>query len=105
MGTGGAVVHALALPGGGLLRPLGEPDLRIAARVEGEPASSEAAAWAEAIPHRRPVVWATPFVLPSDRELERFSYDRGASSVDVLRDDPSLVTCLQAGTWFSARWH
>ncbi|HXY80410.1 MAG TPA: polysaccharide deacetylase family protein [Gaiellaceae bacterium] len=110
MDSRGAVLHALALPGGDELRPLGEPQLRVAARVAGGVEVPEGAAWPEAIAARlrgrsTPVTWGAPVVPASPRELERLSYERGRSAVDVLRADPQLLTSLQIGTWFSAAWH
>ncbi len=106
----GAVLHALALPGGAELRPLGEPDLRVAVRVAAGAEVPEGAAWPEAIAARlrhasTSVTWGAPVVPASARELEGISYERGRSAVDVLRADPPLLTSLQAGTWFSAAWH
>lgn len=106
----GAVAHALALPGGGELRPLGEPDRRIAARVSSGADIPDGAAWPEAVAARleasgATVSWEAPVVPESARALERLSYRRGKASLDVLRADPSLLTGIQAGTWFSAAWH
>jgi peptidoglycan/xylan/chitin deacetylase (PgdA/CDA1 family) len=110
------VLHELALPGGVGFRPLGEPDLRIAARVEGggpdSPAGAEGGgpAWAEAAGARlqgsgAPIAWGEAFAPESLGALERLCYERGRSSVDLLRADPQLLTSLQVGTWFSAAWH
>jgi hypothetical protein len=37
-------------------------------------------------------------------DVLQFCRRRGASSVEILRADPSLVTELQIGSWFDARW-
>lgn len=101
-----AVLHALALPGGAEFRPLGEPELRIAA-----PADGGGAAFAEAAAARllqdggAPVEWGDAFVPDSVGALERICYERGRSSIDALRAEPQLLTSLQAGTWFSAAWY
>ena len=110
------VLRELALPGGARFRPLGEPELRIAARVEGggpaSPAGCESGdpAWAEAASAKlqgseTPVHWGDAFVPESLGALERLCYERGRSSIDVLRAEPQLLSSLQIGTWFSAAWH
>lgn len=111
-----AVLRELALPGGAAFRPLGEPELRIAARVEGggpeSPARREGGdpAWAEAAGAKlqgagAPISWAEAFAPESLGALERLCYERGRSSVEVLRAEPQLLSSLQIGTWFSAAWH
>jgi peptidoglycan/xylan/chitin deacetylase (PgdA/CDA1 family) len=108
------VLRELALPGGARFRPLGEPELRIAARVEGGgpalPAGRESdPAWAEAAGAKlqrseTPARWGDAFVPESLAALERLCYERGRSSIDVLRAEPQLLSSLQIGTWFSAGW-
>ncbi len=85
------VLHELALPGGARFRPLGEPELRIAARVEGggpaSPAGREGGdpAWAEAAGAKlqgsgAPAGWGEAFVPES----------LGATGTALLRARPLL---------------
>jgi hypothetical protein len=37
-------------------------------------------------------------------DLRRLAWERGCSSVDVMRADPSLVSEMEIGSWFAARW-
>jgi peptidoglycan/xylan/chitin deacetylase (PgdA/CDA1 family) len=113
-----AVIRELALPGGMPFRPLGEPDLPITGCVEGGDAATPPGAassfggpgWTEAAGANlrgsgAAFSWGAPVVPESGGVLERLCYERGRSSVDVLRVDPQLVFSLQIGTWFSAAWH
>ena len=66
-------------------------------------------AWAEAAGAKlqgseTPVHWGDAFVPESLGALERLCYERGRSSIDVLRAEPQLLSSLQIGTWFSAAW-
>jgi peptidoglycan/xylan/chitin deacetylase (PgdA/CDA1 family) len=49
--------------------------------------------------------WGAPVSFKNVRELIRFSHDRGQSSVDLIRAQPSLLPDLQIGSWFNLRWH
>jgi peptidoglycan/xylan/chitin deacetylase (PgdA/CDA1 family) len=46
-----------------------------------------------------------PDVLPDPASLVRLCHARGASSVALVRADPSLLTELQLGSFFHAFWH
>jgi peptidoglycan/xylan/chitin deacetylase (PgdA/CDA1 family) len=50
-----------------------------------------------------PLGWGEPLVVDEQAVLERCRA-RGRSSLEQLRADPSLVTELQAGSWFDAPW-
>lgn len=51
-----------------------------------------------------PVETGEPVAFSSVAELIDFSRSRGASSVETVRADPSLLPDLQIGSWFRARW-
>ena len=68
--------------------------------------SGAARAEASAVRLRREGVefkWGDPVVVPS-RELLAACAERGRSSVEVVRADPSLLMELQLGAWFDATW-
>jgi peptidoglycan/xylan/chitin deacetylase (PgdA/CDA1 family) len=46
--------------------------------------------------------WGEPESFADARELLRFCRDRGASSVELVRADPTLLTGLQLGSYFAA---
>lgn len=48
--------------------------------------------------------WADPDVVPDARMLWRIARERGVSSVDLMRADPSLTCGLQIGAWFAGPW-
>jgi SAM-dependent methyltransferase len=48
--------------------------------------------------------WGPPVVMRRP-ELLRWNFARGAASLDAIRDDPSLLSGLQVGSWFAARWY
>src|SRR5581483_3138583 len=99
------VLRELALPGGAEFRPLGEPELRIAVPAGGDSDASAEAAAAKLRSSDAPFEWGERFVPESAGALERLCYERGRSSVDVLRAHPELLFSLQIGTWFSAAWY
>ncbi len=99
----------------GSFQPLVGPLGRIAARVSGPPeliAEAESglpdgAARPEAVAVRLrrsgvELAWGEP-VTTDDRLLD-YARERGRSSVELLRADPSLVTELEAGAWFNSAW-
>jgi peptidoglycan/xylan/chitin deacetylase (PgdA/CDA1 family) len=49
-----------------------------------------------------PLSWGAPEVLPDAASFIRLCHARGASSVELARSDPSLVTELELGTFFHA---
>lgn len=130
--NGGAFrLHGLAAPAGSRLEPLladglrslgrfrplvGAADRAIAA-VSGPEEILEAAAQglpdgaarAEAIAvrlGRRGLAheWAEPHIVDSVGALLELCHARGASSVEIVRADPSLATELEVGSWFDAGW-
>ncbi len=101
----------------GELRPLVGPFSRPIVRISGpdallaEAASSlpDGAARPEAmaIRLRRQGVelsWGKPDLLADPRAFFRLCRARGASSVEVVRMDPSLLTEMQIGSFFHAYW-
>jgi peptidoglycan/xylan/chitin deacetylase (PgdA/CDA1 family) len=48
--------------------------------------------------------WAAPDVVPDARTLWKIARERGASSVELVRTDPSLTRELQIGAWFDGPW-
>jgi hypothetical protein len=48
--------------------------------------------------------WGDSDVLPDARSYLEASHARGASSVDIVRADPSLLTELQLGSFFNVYW-
>ncbi len=48
--------------------------------------------------------WGRPEVLPDTAAFLRFCRQRGRSSVELSRSDPSLLTELQLGAFFHAYW-
>jgi peptidoglycan/xylan/chitin deacetylase (PgdA/CDA1 family) len=130
-GERGAILHSLAGPPGtrlaaslegsatpfGPLRPLVSPFSRPVVRVSGpkrllaEAAASlpsgTATAEAMAVRLRRAGVeltWGAPDVIPDTGAFLRISRERGASSVELFRSDPSLLTEMQLGAFFHAYW-
>lgn len=51
-----------------------------------------------------PLVWGEPIVVDNTRELLARCAERGRSSVEIARADPSLLTELQLGSWFDSVW-
>src|SRR5918994_2872698 len=99
------------------LRPLVGPFLEPIARVSGPPGVldeagrglPEGAAKAEALSvrlRRRGVelAWGAPHVVPDSSSYVRACLERGISSVEVVRADPSLLTELQLGAFFNVYW-
>ena len=99
------------------LRPLVGPFLEPIARVSGPPevlddagrGLPEGAAKAEALSvrlRRRGVelAWGAPYVVPDSSSYLRACLERGISSVEVVRADPSLLTELQLGAFFNVYW-
>src|SRR5829696_3188515 len=99
------------------LRPLVGPFLEPIARVSGPPGVlddagrglPEGAAKAEALSvrlRRRGVelAWGAPYVVPDSSSYLRACLERGISSVEVVRADPSLLTELQLGAFFNVYW-
>lgn len=126
-----ALLHSIAAPPGsalarrlerpqspyGALRPLvgpfPRPVLRVSAPAEElDEASSglpDGAAKAEAVAVRLrragvELRWGPPCVIPDLPSLVRLSRARGASSVELVRADPSLLTEMQIGACFHAYW-
>jgi peptidoglycan/xylan/chitin deacetylase (PgdA/CDA1 family) len=127
----GAILHSIAGPPGsalsrwldgtpnpyGLLSPLVGPFSRPIVRVSGpdsllERAARslpEGAARAEAIAVRLrrtglELSWGAPEELPDTAAFIRWCYARGASSIELMRADYSLLTELQIGAFFHAYW-
>ncbi len=50
------------------------------------------------------VAWGEPVVLPTLAALVEVCRARGASSIDLVRADPTLMPLLQVGSWFQATW-
>ena len=127
----GACVHAASAPPGttlarwlertpepfGELAPLIGPFPRPIMRVSGPEALlkqaakglAAGAAQAEAVAVRLrragvEIAWSEPDELPDAPSFVRMCHARGASSVAVVRADPSLVTELQLGSFFHAFW-
>jgi peptidoglycan/xylan/chitin deacetylase (PgdA/CDA1 family) len=50
------------------------------------------------------LAWGEPVDADDRRALIAHARERGRSSVELLRADPSLVTELEAGAWFNAAW-
>jgi peptidoglycan/xylan/chitin deacetylase (PgdA/CDA1 family) len=77
----------------------------VARAAEGVP---KGAAFAEALAARLrragvAVDWR-PSPPQTSLDLRRLAWERGRSSVDVMRADPSLVSEMEIGSWFAARW-
>ncbi len=102
----------------GELRPLVGPFPRPIVRITGadtlvgEAAESlpEGVARPEAIAVRLrrdgvELSWGEPDVLPDTASFIRLCRARGASSVELVRTDPSLLTEMQLGAFFHAYWH
>ena len=99
------------------LRPLVGPCLEPIARVSGPPellddvgrGIPEGAAKPEALAvrlRRRGVelAWGAPHVVADSSSYLRACRERGNSSVEVVRADPSLLTELQLGAFFNVYW-
>ena len=99
------------------LRPLIGPFSEPVARLSGPPSLlgdegrglPEGAARPEAIAvrlRRRGVElsWGAPDVLPDVRSYLEACHARGASSLEILRADPSILTELQLGAFFNVYW-
>jgi peptidoglycan/xylan/chitin deacetylase (PgdA/CDA1 family) len=102
----------------GELRPLVGPFSRPIVRITGsgtlldEAAESlpEGVARPEAIAVRLrragvELSWGEPDVLPDTASFVRLCRARGASSVELVRADPALLTEMQLGAFFHAYWH
>jgi peptidoglycan/xylan/chitin deacetylase (PgdA/CDA1 family) len=48
--------------------------------------------------------WGEPDVVASPRTLGLLARARGASAVELVRSDPSLLRDLQVGAWFDSPW-
>ena len=48
--------------------------------------------------------WGAPVVISDANSLVEFSRSRGASSVELMRADPSLLSEMQLGAFFQAYW-
>ena len=101
----------------GPLHPLVGPFQRLVARVSGPDELIERArgglpmgaakAEAVAVRLRREGVelsWGEPDALPDTSAYLRLCRERGESSVELVRADPSLLTELQLGAFFHAYW-
>jgi peptidoglycan/xylan/chitin deacetylase (PgdA/CDA1 family) len=51
------------------------------------------------------LTWGEPVVLQRRRDVLGLCEERGRSSVEIARSDPSLLTELQLGAWFDATWN
>jgi peptidoglycan/xylan/chitin deacetylase (PgdA/CDA1 family) len=104
----GIVLHELAMPQAGGLPP-------IIARVSGDTTAlreaaeglPEGAARPEAVAARAKrdgasLVWGDRVWMSDADALLRFCHERGASSIGILRTDPSLLCDLQLGSFFVA---
>ena len=101
----------------GPLRPLVSPFPRPIVRISGSEAAireaaqglPEGAARPEAIAVRLrragvDSAWGAPDVVPDAPSFLRLCHERGASSVELVRVDPSLLTEMQLGAFFQAYW-
>jgi peptidoglycan/xylan/chitin deacetylase (PgdA/CDA1 family) len=101
----------------GELRPLVGPFPRPVVRISGPAALLEEAAdslprgdaHAEAVAVRLrragiELAWGEPVVLADIPALVSLCRARGASSVELMRSDPSLLTEMQLGAFFQAYW-
>jgi peptidoglycan/xylan/chitin deacetylase (PgdA/CDA1 family) len=96
-----------------VVAPFGRPVIRLSApddlleeAARGLPAGA-ATAEAMAVRLRRGGVdlsWGAPEVVPDTGAFLRLCRERGRSSVEVFRSDPSLLTELQLGAFFHAYW-
>jgi len=125
------VLHSVAGPAGsalarwleatlapfGELRPLVGPFPRPIVRLSGPDVLLEDAARALPDGAARPeaiavrlrragveLSWGAPDVLPDAAAFIRLCHSRGASAVELVRADPSLLTELQLGAFFHAYW-
>jgi peptidoglycan/xylan/chitin deacetylase (PgdA/CDA1 family) len=107
-GTGDVVFHALSTPGLDI-------EHRVAAYISGNGAAVRhaeqglpaGAARPEAVAARLErssgeLNWDDPVSIPDTRALVRLCWERGASSVEIVRADPKLLPALQLGAFFSA---
>jgi peptidoglycan/xylan/chitin deacetylase (PgdA/CDA1 family) len=101
----------------GRLRPLVGPFPRPIARLSGpetlleEAADSlpDGAARPEAVAVRLrragiALAWGSPDILSDARSFIQLCHERGASSVELVRADPSLLSEMQLGAFFQAYW-
>ncbi|HEX5467787.1 MAG TPA: polysaccharide deacetylase family protein [Gaiellaceae bacterium] len=101
----------------GELSPLVGPFPRLVARVSGPERELEEAARglpsgaakpeALAVRLRRAgaeLSWGPPDALPDTAAYLRLCHERGASSVELVRADPTLLTEMQIGAFFHAYW-
>jgi peptidoglycan/xylan/chitin deacetylase (PgdA/CDA1 family) len=102
----------------GDLRPLVGPFARPVVQISGLPAEvleraarglPDGAAKAEAVAVRLrragvKLDWGAPHVATDVASLVRLQRARGASSVEMVRADPSLLTEMQVGAYFDAYW-
>jgi peptidoglycan/xylan/chitin deacetylase (PgdA/CDA1 family) len=108
LGGADLVFHALSTPGLGV-------EHRVAVRVSGNGAAIHdaekglpaGAARAEAVAARLErgygePSWGEPKSIPDRRALVCLCWERGASSVEITRADPTLLPALQLGSFFSA---
>jgi peptidoglycan/xylan/chitin deacetylase (PgdA/CDA1 family) len=106
-GGGDLVFHALSTPGV-------DVEHLVAIRISGNGAAIHdaekglpaGAARAEAAAARlerseSELTWGEPESIPDRRALVRLCRERGASSVEITRADPTLVPALQIGMFFS----
>lgn len=123
-GNGPLVLHGVAfprnptpLPAIGRLRTLAGQFERVVAEVSGDERllrqartglpPGAAVAEAVAIRLRREgvePVWGEPIVVSGPRQLLALCAERGRSSVEIARADPSILTGLQLGGWFDSVW-
>jgi peptidoglycan/xylan/chitin deacetylase (PgdA/CDA1 family) len=70
-------------------------------------ATGAALAEATAVRLRREGVelqWGGPLLVPDRRDVLALCEERGRSTIEIARSDPSLLTELQLGAWFDATW-
>src|SRR5215218_1222038 len=96
-----------------LVGPFSRPIVRISGRADllAEAAASlpDGAARPEAMAVRLrrqgiELSWGEPDLLPDASAFFRLCQARGASSVELVRIDPSLLTEMQIGSFFHAYW-
>jgi peptidoglycan/xylan/chitin deacetylase (PgdA/CDA1 family) len=95
-GASQRVIAELSQPDGEPVAPPGAP-------------LPDGAAWPEAMAIRLGVrgveaEWDEPTAVADLRTLLARCRERGRSSVDMIRADPSLLTGMQVGSWFAATW-
>jgi peptidoglycan/xylan/chitin deacetylase (PgdA/CDA1 family) len=108
--AGQPIFHALPTPGLDVERRVPVRVSGVSAALEnaerGLPAGAARLEAAAARLHRNNgrLTWGDPEAVADKRALVRLCRERGASSVEIVRADPTLVPSLQIGTFFAAFW-